>query len=175
MWETASKFWAERGRFVAAVKTRQQGKSSTIVSPAGRFTILSIQQQERKWTLNAEKYLSQKHGGVLKYAMAEKLDGVTPLCRKLLSRLVPELAQQFDQHVGGVALQALAAWPVASGYSKSSITLGFTQNGEFELVGTVGNGAPYVMFIKGSPFTKEIRAPMRAAASKIAADMRIGG
>lgn len=173
MWETSAQFWAERGRFVAGIKARQQGKAKTVVTPSGRFTVPSIQQQERKWTLNATKYLALRPSA-LKYAMAEKVDGVAPLVRRLLTALEPALAKSFDVYVGAAALNALEQWPVSSGYSKGSMTLGYTQGTEFELIGAVGNSAPYAIYIKGGPFPKLIRTPMREAARSIAATLRIG-
>jgi hypothetical protein len=173
MWEKSSQFWAARNAFRSSTIARQQGRSTSVVTPSGRFVIPSLEAQERKWTMNAERYLGLKHASVLKMSTITVRDGSSAVVRKLLARLVPALTETFDAELGQVAIDALYGWPVASGYSKSSITLGYDQDGEYRLIGRISNSAPYTVFIKGSPWNKLVRAPTKAAASRIAATTRL--
>lgn len=174
MWEVSSAFWGARNAFRARTVAKQAGKSTSIVTPSGRFSIPSLESQERRWNTRMQKdYLAQKYnitGATMKVA----IDGATPLVRRLLTRIAPALTEAFDRELGGVANAALYAWPVSSGYSKSAITLGYANAGEFEFVGSVGNQAPYAIFIKGSPWTRLIRQPAREAARNIASTLNVG-
>lgn len=133
----------------------------------------TLEGQEAKWAAKMSNgYLSSY--GVSNAAMQVKVDGATPLVRRLLAKIAPALTEAFDRELGNVANAALAAWPVSSGYSKSGIFLGYRTVGDLEFIGTVGNAAPYAIFIKGSPWNRLIRQPTRQAASNIAATLRIG-
>jgi len=170
MWEQSAKFWSSRNAFRAATVARQAGKSTSVVTPSGRFVIPSLEGQERKWGAIAAR--GQLPAG-LKSTSIRVLDGATPLVRRLLAKLAPALTEAFDRELGAAANNALYNWPVSSGLSKSSIFLGYRAS-DVEFVGTIGNAAPYAIYIKGSPWNKLIRQPAKQAASNIAATLRIG-
>ena len=170
MWETSSRFWGSRDAFRARTVAKQGGKSTTIVTPSGRFTIPSLEGYESRWQARADR---QQLPAGLKTTTIRMLDGATPLVRRLLTKLAPELTAAFDRELGGVANNALNNWPVSSGLSKASIFLGYTAS-DIEFIGTIGNAAPYAIYIKGSPWNKLIRAPAKQAASNIAATLRLG-
>ena len=174
MWEVSSAFWGARNAFRARTVAKQAGKSTSIVTPSGRFSIPSLESQERRWNTRMQRdYLAQKYN-ITNATMKVALDGATPLVRRLLTRIAPALTEAFDRNLGRIANAALYAWPVSSGYSKSAITLGYANAGEFEFVGSVGNQAPYAIFIKNSPWTKLIRGPAREAARNIASTLNVG-
>jgi hypothetical protein len=174
MWEKSSQFWGSRNAFRSATVAKQGGKSSTIVTPSGRFSIPSLESMESRWNTRMQRdYLGLKYG-ITNATMKLVVDGATPLVRRLLTRIAPALTEAYDRELGTVANNALNGWPVSSGYSKSAITLGYANAGEFEFIGSVGNQAPYAIFIKGSPWNKLIRQPTKQAASNIAASLRIG-
>jgi hypothetical protein len=174
MWEVSQQFWGSRNAFRSATVAKQAGKASTIVTPSGRFSIPSLESMESRWNTRMQRdYLGLKYG-ITNATMKLVVDGATPLVRRLLTRIAPALTEAYDRELGTVANNALNGWPVSSGYSKSAITLGYANAGEFEFVGSVGNQAPYAIFIKGSPWNKLIRQPAKQAASNIAANLRIG-
>ena len=173
MWEISSQFWASRNAFRAATVARQAGKASAIVTPSGRFVVPTLEGQESRWNARTQRgYLSMY--GVKSPTMQTVADGATPLVRRLLAKLAPALTEVYDRELGAVANTALYGWPVSSGYSKSAITLGYSTLGEYEFIGSVGNEAPYVIFIKGGPWNKLVRQPMRQAAINIASTLKVG-
>lgn len=174
MWEVSSTFWGARSAFRARTVAKQAGKSTSIVTPSGRFSIPSLESMESRWNTRMQRdYLGLKYG-ITNATMKLAVDGATPLVRRLLTKIAPALTEAFDRELGSVANAALYAWPVSSGYSKSAITLGYANAGEFEFVGSVGNQAPYAIFIKNSPWTKLIRGPAREAARNIASTLNVG-
>lgn len=170
MWEQSTKFWSGRNAFRAATVARQAGKSTSVVTPSGRFTIPSLEGYESRWQARANRM--QLPGG-MKATTIRVVDGATPLVRRLLTKLAPALTAAFDRELGGAALNALYNWPVSSGLSKASIFLGYRAN-DIEFIGTIGNAAPYAIYIKGNPWNKLIRQPAKQAAHNIASTIRIG-
>ena len=171
MWEISSQFWASRNAFSGATMARQS-KMVAKTATAGAFRVPTLQEQKDRWALRTQ--YGGLSAGVKAATLDVKVDGATALVRRLLTRVVPALTEVFDREMGAVANEALFAWPVSSGYSKSAISLGYSMNGDTEFVASIGNAAPYVIYIKGNPWNKLIRQPTKQAAATIASSLRIG-
>jgi hypothetical protein len=159
--ETA-KFWAVRNAWASAVQASQ----ATSTRSKGRFRRLTLAEQERKWNLNASKYLANRPS-VLAYSQGVKVQApnLTTPALALLDALPAALMMEMDQRLGSVAFNAFREWPVSSGFSKSALFLSFLPEGTtFEAA--IGDVAPYSLLIKGGPTRKLIGTPARVAAEE---------
>jgi len=157
--ETA-KFWAVRDAWTAAL----QAKQTTTPRSKGRFRRPTLAEQERKWNLNASRYLANRPK-VLAQSQGIKIAApdLTAPSLALLETLPAALLMEMDNRIGSVAFNAFREWPVSSGFSKSALFLSFLPEGTtFEAA--IGDAAPYSLLIKGGPARKLIGIPSRAAA-----------
>ena len=152
----ASKFWAVRDAWTAAVVARQASQARG----KGRFRRPTLQEQQRKWTLNGSKYLANRPS-VLAATVAPP--DLRPATLALLDALPRALAEGLDARLTSVMLNAFREWPVSSGFSKSALFLSFLpKDATFEAA--AGDAAPYSLLIKGGPARKLIGVPARSAA-----------
>lgn len=158
----ANKFWTAseawyRSRLSAQAKARGMGLQ--------RSTELAA--QEARWRTNAKKYM--KHYRTLPQQLI-RVD--VQLQRDLLQMMeaaAPKLVAAFDRHLPALAFSAWRNWPVASGLSKSLVSLEYSVQGEY-FVGSVRSAAPYTVFIKGQPHRELIDRPGKQVAERIAMD-----
>ena len=172
MWEISSQFWASRNAFSGATMARQSKAAPKAVAASGGFRVPTLQEQKDRWAYRTQ--FGGLSAGIKAPTLDVKADGATTLVRRLITRVVPALTEVFDREMGAAANNALFAWPVSSGYSKAAITLGYSTVGDTEFVASIGNAAPYAIYIKGSPWNKLIRQPAKQAATNIASSLRIG-
>lgn len=150
----AAEFWAARDAWTAATIARQAAAPKT-----KRRRPLLLEQQ-RKWTINASKYLASRPK-ILAASVAPP-DLRSPVLA-LLDAVPRALAERLDDGLTRVAFAAFRDWPVASGYSKSAIFLTFLPEGStFEAA--IGNAAPYSPLIKGNVARDLLGKPAKAAA-----------
>ena len=158
MWDNSQTFWAARDAWVtaSAAKTR------------GRRADFSLEKKSARWALKASSYL--RGSPAVAKAVAFDQEQVRAALTAHIERAGPELAAAFDANLPWVAASAFAAWPVRSGYSKSSIILYYREDDTAAFVGGIAVLAPYAAFIKGSPATKLIRGPVSRLVKPIVAE-----
>ena len=161
----ASKFWAARDAWTAATQARQ----ATSPRSKGRFRRPTLDEQSRKWSINASRYLANRPK-VLAATVAPP--DMAPPVLELLEALPAALYRELDSRLTSVMLNAFREWPVSSGFSKSALFLSFLpKDATFEAA--AGDAAPYSPLIKGNPARKLIGAPARVASEEaIQAAMR---
>lgn len=84
----------------------------------------------------------------------------------LIQAAAPAVTDAYDTHMGRLAFEAWRQWPVSSGFSRSSLALSYSAQGE-QFVGAVGVTAPYLYMIKGQPHRRFIERPGRHTAVDI--------
>jgi hypothetical protein len=156
----ASKFWRARDVWTEAIMAKQV----TAARSKGRFRRPTLNEQARKWSLNASKYLANRPS-VLAYSQGVSVQppDTTAKTLALLEALPLRLFQNLDARLSEVAFNAFREWPVSSGFSKSALFLSFLPEGTtFEAA--IGDAAPYSLLIKGGPTRKLIGTPAKSAA-----------
>ena len=143
MWEKVAAFWTARDAWAAAVEQRQAQ-----AAPALKRRRPTLDGQRRKWTLNADKYLSNTKKPSGNSGVSVTAPDTSPEVARLLSALPAALAEELDTRMSSVAFDAFREWPVDSGFSKSSLFVSVEPQGEtFTL--RIGDSAPYANFIRG--------------------------
>jgi len=172
MWDVTTKFWETRDAWASATQARQAARVAAGGKAAKYPTMVN---QARKWSLNAERYLSTRKG-LYQAAMAsvEVPAELQLVFMRLIGNLSEELTKAYDAELGSVAFRAWREWPVLTGLSKSSITLQYTQEGD-TFIGAIGNSAPYVYFIANNPRSNLIRLPAMVAAGRIVERIKVSG
>lgn len=160
MLDGASKFWAVRNAWSAAVQARQAAAPQS----KGRFRRPTMNEQGRKWTINAGKYLANRPS-ILAHSrgISVQAPDVHAPTLALLDALPAKLLEEMDSRLSLVMFDAFNDWPVSSGYSKGALSLSFIPEGT-SFVAVLGNAAPYSLLIKGGPGRKLIGTPGKSAA-----------
>lgn len=155
MWEQSTQFWAVRDAWRTATRAASQNRRAQF----------SLAKQETRWAVNADRYLrnSPSAAAFVKFNQEQ----IRASLRHHLESIGPELAAQFDEVLAPIAAIAFGAWPVRSGYSKSTIELYYVQPAEGEFTGGIAVGAEYALKIKGGPTRKLIGGPVAEARRRI--------
>jgi hypothetical protein len=169
-WSASSGWTAERRSSVRKISGRAiQGEADEIV------------RKEARWQVSAKRYL-RAYGTLGAHFDGIRVDPrLQDIVIELMEGVAPRLQAAFDEHLAGLAFAAWREWPVASGLSKSMISLEYevTEGGD-TFSGRLRSRAPYTVFIAGQPHRVLIDRPSAAVADRIATDAlteiaRIGG
>lgn len=150
----ASSAWF-RAHKAAQAKARAEGRSP---DTAGA--------KEARWVQRGAKYLRARP------SLPSQLIRVDPALSQgvldLMEAMAPQLVGAYDRELGGLAFRAWRQWPVATGLSRSLVSLEYEVQGDGTFVGHLRSRAPYTVFIKGQPHRQLIDRPSREVATRIA-------
>lgn len=162
MWEQSSTFWAERDAWIAGAISRsaRRGGGRSLVATGSR------------WALRADQYLRNmpQLSGWLRMQPKEITQAIT----EHLATVGPSVMRAYDDALPVVAALAFRAWPVKSGYSKSTMQLYYYEVRPGEFVGGITVGAPYAVLIKNRPHQTLVSAPVRRVTPIILGDILNG-
>ena len=155
MWENSTTFWNIRDRWQA----------SSVKKTAHARAEFNLAEKAQRWAVKSDQYLR----GSPKVAqwVSFNQDKIRESLASHIDKLGPALAQAFDDELPILAAAAFGAWPVASGFSKSTIQLYYFDRGGDDFGGGIAVTAPYTLFIKGQPARRLIGAPMRRVTSRL--------
>ena len=155
MWENSTAFWAQRDRWT----------TSRAFATAGRTGDNNLIGKAQRWAVKSEQYLraSPKVAGWVEFNQTQLMGAL----KAHIEKLGPALAEAFDDELPLIAAAAFGAWPVRSGFSKSSIQLYYFDRGDDDFGGGIAATAPYVLFIKSQPARRLIGNPMRTVLARL--------
>ena len=108
----------------------------------------SLDRTEARWRISAAQYL-RGTPSLAKYAWIYPGPEAARDAARLIEGIAPQVQEVMDEAVAAQLFEAWKNWPVASGLSKSLLTVVWTANGT-ELSGTLVSGAPYTTFIESA-------------------------
>lgn len=164
-------FWAAQVNWLGSAEA-----NATAGPPSG-----SLGAKRARWELRGEKYM--RNTGIKN---ANQLVRPDPALQRavvdLIEAVAPAVVRAYDKHLGPLAAEALERWPVASGLSKSLLSLEYTTGSDgLTFKGRIVSRAPYSIFIRASTKTEaekrkaqEKAAAIRAAAEKAGKLDRLG-
>jgi len=169
-WERTNDFWSTRDSWATEVRSLQ-AKAARTTKTTG-FKVPTLQSKANYWKAYGKR-MEKVYGrsGVVSFDVDPRL---TRELQGLIDSVAPALAGAFDRELSRVMLEAFYEWPVLSGLSKASLDIGYEQLSPDEFAATLGNRAPYTVFIKGSPHLKLIRTPALLAGSRILEGLDLG-
>lgn len=108
----------------------------------------SLDRVEARWRISAKSYL---RGTPSLAGLAWVYPGpqASRDAARLIEGIAPQVQEIMDEVLAASLFEAWRNWPVASGLSKSLLTIVWTAN-DTELIGTLVSGAPYSTFIKSA-------------------------
>lgn len=154
-----SQFWAIRDNWSARVEVTQFERRYE------KKRGISLAEQRRKWALKGEEYLRTRQS-VLKYSQNGVTIATDPRinakCIELIDDIAIQLSSEMDEKIGLAMGIAFGAWPVSSGFSKSTLFVSVEPAGTSFIL-RVGVTAPYALLIKGGPVRTLITKPVELA------------
>jgi hypothetical protein len=112
--------------------------------PAGR----SLSAKAARWRLRHAKYL-RAQSRIAAQAWVYPGPEAAQDAARLIDTVAPEVTAAMDPILAEAAFEVWRSWPVATGLSKSLLTLVWTAQGE-TLTGAIVAGAPYSTLIKSA-------------------------
>ena len=163
--------WPATQAFTSARDAWWSARSSGGAAAGASKMARAATRKEQQWTVSGRRYLSAYKGldGQLIRFPAELVQMVATQ----IEAIAPKLSAAYDQELAKLATEAWAAWPVATGLSRSLLDVELEQSGE-ELHGRIVSRAPYTVFIKstaGSAYQVLLRKPGRGLPARIVAAM----
>lgn len=139
LFPASERFWSASEAWTAA-RVSAQAKAGMGAS--------SLTRTEARWRISAAQYL---RGTPSLAARAWVYPGpqASRDAARLIEGIAPQVQEVMDEVLATALFEAWRNWPVASGLSKSLLTVVWTANGT-ELTGTMVSGAPYSTFIKSA-------------------------
>ena len=108
----------------------------------------SMERVEARWRISAKSYLRGTPSLADRAWVYPGPEAARDAAR-LIEGVAPQVQEVMDEVLASALFEAWRNWPVASGLSKSLLTVVWTANGT-ELRGTLVSGAPYTTFIESA-------------------------
>lgn len=139
LFPASERFWSASEAWTAA-RVSAQAKAG---AGAG-----SLARTEARWRLNASSYLRGTPSLAARAWIYPGPEASRDAARQI-EGIAPQVQEVMDEVLAAALFEAWRSWPVASGLSKSLLTIVWTADGP-ELIGTLVSGAPYSTFIKSA-------------------------
>ena len=154
-WNASEAWW--RSRLAAQQKNAAEGNVRADVDAA---------RKEAKWKkLDISKYF--RSGRKPNQLSMIRVDpGLQTQLLDAVGAVQPEVVRAFDEVLPGLVTEAWKKWPVATGLSRSLLSLEYSAQGD-RFIGTIASRAPYTYFIKGHPHRALLDQPGENAAKQI--------
>lgn len=163
-WPTSEAYWSAARSWAAANATRTARRRS---SATGVDVSRQLATRVARWESATRVVTAGSASDAPGIHVSPRLSAI---CGEMLAAVAPALASAFDAHLGRLAFSAWRDWPVASGLSKTLLSLEYQQIGPNYFIGQIVSQAPYTRFIKGQPFRTLIDSKGAGVAMAIVRD-----
>lgn len=164
-WTSSEAYWSAARSWAAANATRTRTRAKAAkehIETRGQ-----LQARVRNWESATRIVTTGTASDAPGIHVSPQLSAI---CGEMLARVAPALAEAYDRHLALLAFSAWRDWPVASGLSKSLLSLRYEQIGAEYFTGSITSQAPYTRYIQGQPFRTLIDAKGNATAAAIGND-----